>query len=277
MSTLVERGASPLAGLKSLWRNKRLILDLARRDVIGRYRGSVVGLAWSFFNPLLMLIAYTFVFGVVFNSRWGVSHGSESKAEFALMIFIGIILHALMAECLTRAPILILSNANYVKKVVFPLDVLPVVTLCAALFHALVSLAVFLVASLLVWGALPLTAFAFPVLLLPFIVLILGISWLLASLGVFLRDIGQAVGIVVMLLMFLSPIFYPLSAVPEAFRTILYLNPLTFYVEASRDLLIFGRWPDGTLLLVHYIVAGLLGVLGYWWFQKTRNGFADVI
>lgn len=268
---------NPLRALAGIWRHRQLVIELTRREVVGRYRGSVAGLAWSFFNPLLLLVAYTFVFGVVFRARWGGSAASESQAEFALILFVGLIYHALMAECVSRAPMLILNNANFVKKVVFPLEVLPVVTLCAALFHALISLGVFLIASVLVWGQVPLTAIALPFVLAPFLIGVLGATWVLASLGVYLRDIGQSVGIVVLLLMFLSPIFYPLSAVPESFQPLIRANPLTYYVEASRAVLIWGRWPDALALLGQYAAAGLLAAAGLWWFQRTRAGFADVI
>lgn len=224
-----------------------------------------------------MLAAYTFVFGVVFNARWGASVGGESKAEFALILFVGLIMHGLMAECLTRAPTLVLNNANFVKKVVFPLEILPAVVLCAALFHALISLAVFLFAALIVWGHVPLTAILLPLILAPFLLGVLGVTWVLASLGVYLRDIGQSVGIVVLLLMFLAPIFYPLTAVPEDFQALIRANPLTYYVETSRAVLIWSRWPEMAPLLAQCAVAAVLFFGGFWWFQRTRAGFADVV
>jgi lipopolysaccharide transport system permease protein len=268
---------NPLTGVAALWRHRHLILELARRDVVGRYRGSVMGLAWSFLNPLLMLAAYTFVFGAIFQARWPERTLGQSKIEFALILFAGLIVHSIMADCFNRAPTLITGNANYVKKVVFPLEVLPVVALLSAVFHAFVSTMVLVIALLAVVGHLPLTAVAFPVVLLPFIIGLAGGAWLLASLGVFLRDVGQSVGVVVMLLMFLSPIFFPLSAVPAEFRAVVMFNPLTYFVEAARDSLLWGVWPRWGAWLTALVAGTALALGGLWWFQKTRKGFADVL
>lgn len=260
----------------SLWRNRDLIKALTRREVLGRYQGSVLGILWSFFSPVFMLGVYTFVFSEVFKARWG-AEGSGSKAEFALVLFAGLLLFNLFAECISRAPGLILGQVSYVKRVVFPLEILPVISLGAALFHMLVSFAVWIVFFWIVMGAPPATILLFPLLLSPFTLLILGLSWLLASLGVYLRDVAQVIGIFITALMFLTPIFYPLSAIPESYRFILYLNPLTYIVEQARDLLIFGKgiqWNSfGWLALISCLVAWL----GFAWFQKTRKGFADVL
>ncbi len=277
MSAVVERGSTPLAAVRSLWGNRQLIFELARRDVIGRYRGSFVGLAWSFFNPLLLLFAYTFVFGIVFKARWAGGSIGDTSTEFALVLFVGLIIHSLMADCVIRAPGLVLSNPNFVKKVVFPLEILAAVTVCSALFHSLVSFAVLVLAILVVVGSLPASAIVVPLILLPYALGVLGTTWALASLGVFLRDIGQTVGILVMLMLFLSPIFFPLSAVPPQFVPLVKLNPLTYFVETTREALFFGQWPAPGSLLLHGAGAVVVGCLGFWWFQKTRNGFADVI
>ncbi len=268
---------NPLQTIGGLWAKRRLIFELTRRDVVGRYRGSVMGLAWSFLTPLLMLAAYTFVFGAIFQTRWPGSTLGQSRIEFALILFAGLIVHAIMADCLNRAPTLITGNANYVKKVVFPLEVLPVVALLSALFHAAVSTAVLILAILLVTGRVPLTAVAFPLVLLPYVAGVAGFAWLLASLGVFLRDVGQTVGVAVMLLMFLAPIFFPLALVPPQFKALVLLNPLTWFVEAARDVLLWGVWPDWLGWLIASAVGSLIGLAGLWWFQKTRKGFADVL
>ncbi len=259
-----------------LWRNRALIRTLVQREVLGRYRGSILGVLWSFFNPVLMLAVYTFVFSVVFQARWG-SGSSGSKAEFALILFAGILVFNLFAECVNRAPTLILGNASYVKKVVFPLEVLPWVSFGAAGFHALISLGIWLLFSLFVFGQPHLTVLLFPLLLLPLTLLTMGLSWLLASLGVYLRDVTQVVGIVTTICMFLTPIFYPLSAIPEAYRGILYFNPLTLIIEQARDLLIFGKgmaWKQFWLLT---LFSAVVAWLGFAWFQKTRKGFGDVL
>jgi len=262
--------------LASLWRHRRLLRDLTRRDVLGRYRGSAMGLAWSFFNPVLMLAVYTFVFSVIFKSRWG-SSPNESRSDFAIALFVGMIVHGVFAECVNRAPGLITSNVNYVKKVVFPLEVLPAVALGSALFHALVSIAVLLVADAVLNARLPLTALLLPLLLLPLALGSLGFAWFLSALGVYVRDIAQATGIFTTVLMFLSPVFYPTSSLPESFQGWIRLNPLTFLIEQSRALLIWGQAPDWTGILLADGIGLAIAWAGWWWFQKTRKGFADVL
>jgi lipopolysaccharide transport system permease protein len=268
---------SPASLAASLWRNRQLLAQMTRREVVGRYKGSALGLAWSFFNPVFMLVVYTFVFSEIFRSRWSGLGGDESKTQFALVLFVGMIVLGLFSEVVNRAPGLILANSNYVKKVVFPLEVLPVVNLGAALFHSLISLAVLLAAYALFNGALQWTAVFVPLVLLPLLILILGLAWMLASLGVFLRDVGQFVAILTTVLTFLSPVFYPVTAVPERFRSIIMLNPLTFIIEQARDVLIWGRLPDWFGLGVYTGAAMACAWCGYAWFQKTRKGFADVL
>ncbi|MDP1678982.1 MAG: ABC transporter permease [Candidatus Nitrotoga sp.] len=267
---------SLVALVRSLWRNRQLIAQMTKREVVGRYKGSVMGLAWSFFNPVFMLTVYTFVFSEVFKSRWGVG-GEESKTQFAVVLFVGMFVHGLFAEVLNRAPSLILFNVNYVKKVVFPLETLPVIAMGAALFHSLISLGVLLAAFVLFNGYLHWTAVFIPLVLLPLIMLTLGLSWMLASLGVFLRDVGQTIGIITTVLMFLSPVFYPVIAVPERFRQFIMANPLTFIIEQAREVLIWGHLPNWVGLGIYTLAATVIAWAGYAWFQKTRKGFADVL
>jgi lipopolysaccharide transport system permease protein len=261
---------------KSLWRNRQLIAQMTRREVMGRYKGSVMGLTWSFFNPVFMLVVYTFVFSVVFKSRWGVG-GEESKTQFAVVLFVGMIVHGLFAEVLNRAPGLIISNVNYVKKVVFPLEILPVIVMGATLFHSLISLGVLLTTIALFNGSLHWTAIFTPLVLLPLVIFTLGLAWMLASLGVFLRDVGQTIGIFTMVMLFLSPVFYPVTALPKEFLPWLMANPLTFIIEQAREVLIWGRLPNWAGLGVYTLVAITIAWAGYAWFQKTRKGFADVL
>ena len=261
---------------KSLWRNRQLIMQMTKREVVGRYKGSAMGLAWSFFNPVFMLAVYTFVFSVIFKSRWGVG-GEESKTQFAVLLFVGMIVHGLFAEVINRSPSLILSNVNYVKKVVFPLEILPAIAMAAALFHSTISLGVLLAAFALFNGHLHWTVFFIPLVLLPMVILTMGLAWMLASLGTYLRDVGQTIGIVTMVLMFLAPVFYPVTAVPEEFRPWLMANPLTFIIEQAREVLIWGRMPDWNGLVAYTVVALAIAWAGYAWFQKTRKGFADVL
>ncbi|MEE9412722.1 MAG: ABC transporter permease [Methylococcales bacterium] len=249
---------------------------MAWREVIGRYKGSVMGLLWSFLNPILMLAVYTFVFSFVFNARWGSGEG-ESKSMFALVLFVGLIMHGLLAEVLNRAPNLILSNVNYVKKVVFPIEILPVVSFFSAFFHTLVSLVVLLIALLVVNGSLHWTVILIPLIILPLAILITGFAWMLASLGVYIRDIGLTIGIITTVLLFLSPVFFPISALPETYQTYMLLNPLTFIIIQAREVLIWGHLPDWKGLGIYMLIAIVIAWVGYAWFQKTRKGFADVL
>lgn len=261
--------------LGSLWRNRQLVLQMIIREVAGRYKGSALGLAWSFFNPIFMLTVYTFVFSEVFKARWG--GGDESRTQFAVVLFAGLIVQGLFTEVLNRAPGLIISNVNYVKKVVFPIEVLPVIAMGTAVFHGIISLGVLVVAFVLFNGFLQWTVVLIPLVLLPLIVLALGFTWMLASLGVFLRDVGQTIGILTTVLLFLSPVFYPMSAVPERFQPVIMMNPLTFIIEQARDVLIWGRLPNWIGLGGYSLVAFFVAWMGYVWFQKTRKGFADVL
>lgn len=271
-----SQSATLVALGKSLWRNRQLIAQMTRREVVGRYRGSVMGLTWSLFNPVFMLTVYTFVFSVVFRARWGIGE-EEGKIQFAVVLFVGMIMHGLLAEVLNRAPGLILGNVNYVKKVVFPLEILPVISMGAALFHGLISLVVLLMAIVLFNGYLHWTAIFIPLVVLPLVVLTLGLAWMLASLGVFLRDVGQTIGIVTMVMLFLAPVFYPITALPEEVRPWLMANPLTFIIEQAREVLIWGRLPNWVGLGIYALVASVVAWAGYAWFQKTRKGFADVL
>lgn len=266
---------TPAAILVSFVSNRQLIWQMTKREIIGRYRGSVLGLTWSFFHPLIMLAVYSFVFSVVFQARWNT--GGGSKAEFALALFVGMIVHGLMAECVNRAPGTILGNQSYVKKVVFPLEILPWISMGAALFHIIVSLAVWAVFYLFINHTLHWTALFAPLIFMPLILLTMGISWFLASTGVYLRDIGQITGVITTVLLFMSPVFYPASRLPEPYRTLLFLNPLTFVIEQMRDVLMWGKLPNFTGQLIALFVGSLVAWLGFVWFQKTRRGFADVI
>lgn len=267
--------ASPIEMFGSLWRNRELIHASTKRDVLGRYRGSFLGLMWSFFNPLFMLAVYTFVFSEVFKARWGT--GGDSKTEFAMVLFPGLIVFNLFAECISRAPGIIVSNPNYVKKIVFPLEILPIVGLLSALYHAIVSLTVWLSAYLVLFGMPHWTILYLPVVIVPFALLIVGLSWALASLGVFLRDVSQFIGVLISVMMFLSPIFYPATAFPIEYRGLLSLNPLSPPIEQVRDILFWGKAPNLTTWAVSCLLSFLIAWSGFAWFQKTRKGFADVL
>lgn len=261
----------------SLWRHRILIAQLVKREVAGRYRGSFLGILWSLATPLLMLVVYTFVFGVVFRSRWSTSGTSGGATEFAVVMFAGILVHGLIAECIQRAPSVVVGQPNFVKKVVFPLPTLAWVVMGAALFHATMALGILLVGVLVLQQHVPLTALWLPIVLLPFLLLVVGLVWLLSALGVFLRDLAQMMGIVSSLLLFLAPVFYPLDSVPAAMRPLLYFNPVTFIIEQVRAVLIWGHSPDWGGLLLYLAVAWLVASAGLALFRRASKGFADVL
>jgi lipopolysaccharide transport system permease protein len=263
-----------MAMARTIWKNRALIWQMTTREVLGRYRGSFLGLAWSFFNPLLMLLVYTFVFTTVFHARWG---GGGDKANFAIVLFVGMIVYTIFSDCINRAPILIVSNVSYVKRVVFPLEIMPVVGISASLFHCLISLLVWLIAYIALVGVPHLTSLLLPLVILPFALGILGVSWFLASLGVFMRDVAQTTGIITTALMFLAPVFYSADNLPPNFKSIILANPATFIIEQSRAVLVWGNLPDWQGLGIYTVASVIIAWLGFWWFQKTRKGFADVL
>jgi lipopolysaccharide transport system permease protein len=261
--------------LGTLIAHRGIVFQMARRDMIERYRGSMLGLLWSLLNPLFMLAIYTYVFTVVFRARWPGSTGSS--AEFAVNAFAGIIIFTIFAESVTRAPTLVLQNANLVKKVIFPLEVLPWVTLASSLFHAAVSFAVLVVFVLAALGRLHPTALLFPVVVIPVVLLALGTSWFLASIGVFFRDTSHTVGLLVTALMFVSPIFYPLTAIPAEVRWLFEMSPLVRSIEDFRSIVVLGVVPDLAGFALHCLVAAAVAWLGLWWFMRTKHAFADVL
>ncbi len=259
----------------SLVRNRNLVKQMVVREIVIKYKGSFLGAFWTVLTPVLMLLVYTFVFSVIFKSRW--VGGTGSKTEFATLMFAGLIVFNFFAEAVNRAPRLILDNPNYVKKVVFPLESLTWVCLTTALFNAAINLCVLLVFSVFLSGTLHWTIVLFPVLLTPLVLFVAGITWFLSSLGVFLRDVSQAVGILVSILMFLSPVFYPSEALPPKIHLIAQLNPLAFYIENTRNILIWGRLDAFSAYPYHFIVSIVVAVMGLYWFRRTRHAFADVM
>lgn len=259
----------------NLLKHRELILQFTKREIASRYRGSKLGILWSIINPLIMLTIYTFVFSEIFKSRW--SEGSTNKLEFALLVFSGLIIFNIFADLMTKSPGVIVGNPNYVKKVIFPLEIFPLVLMNSALFHATISFVILQLGLYFIMGIIHWTALFLPLVLLPFILLCLGISWIMASLGVYLRDIGHFITLVVQGLMLLSPIFYPISSIPEHFLFIYELNPITLIVENVRKIMIWGQYPDGIALIKLFIVAIAFYLVGKYFFNKTKGGFADVI
>jgi len=276
MNPHATQPASPIHMVKTLWSNRRLLDQLARRDVAGRYKGAAIGVAWSFLTPLLMLCVYTFVFSVVFQARWG-GELSEGRVQFALIMFVGILVHTLFSEVVNRAPGLILSNPNYVKKVVFPLEVLPVMAMASAIFHACISVLILLLALLVLNGRMEWTSIFLPIVLAPLVVLTVGVAWFLAALGVYLRDVGQITSIMTMVMLFLAPVFYPITALPEPYQAWMSVNPITVPIEQARRVLFAGQAPEPGPMMLYWGVALMLMLAGYTVFQSLRRGFADVL
>lgn len=266
--------AIALAPFETIWARRELVKTMVFRELAARYRGSVAGLAWAVIQPLAMLALYTFVFSAILRVKFGVD---GSTMAFAFYLFSGMVPWLAFAEALGRAPNALMENANLVKKVVFPLEILPVNLVVTGLANALVGLGV-LAVGLLVWRqGLPATWVALPLLLALQFLFTQGLAWFLASVGVFARDIGQAIGLVLTAWMFLTPIMYPASAVPEAFRWVLVANPFAALVGAYRAVLLDGVWPDWGALGVFAAIAVVCFALGNVWFRKTQHAFADVL
>jgi lipopolysaccharide transport system permease protein len=265
------------AFFRNMYHHRYLIAQMTRREISQRYRGSALSLAWAILNPLVMLAIYTFVFSVVFKARWGSGDAEESRAAFAITLFAGMIVFNLFAEIINRAPSLILSNVNFVKKVIFPLEILPLVSIGVVLFHSFISLLVLLAAQLVFNRYIPFTIIYLPLIILPLLLVGLGASWILSSLTVYIRDITQITGVITTLLMFTSAVFFPIESLPEEYHAAMRLNPVAMIITESRNALIFGQTPDWGWLGVMMLIGLGIAAGGYWWFQKTRKGFADVL
>lgn len=263
------------AAFRSAVENRNLIIQMSKRTVLAKYKGSIFGFFWTLINPLFMLIVYTFAFSVVFKSRWGLNN--EGHFDFALILFVSLIVFNIFSETVKDAPTIITSNASYVKKVVFPLEILPVVSLITALINAGTSFAVMFVLMVLLGNPVHLTIIYFPAVVLPLILITLGLSYLLASIGVFLRDISQIVSHLTTILLFTSPIFFSMDRIPEMFRKFAFLNPLGLIVEESRKAVIFGHSPDWKILGYSALFGIFLLWAGFYIFQRLRKGFADVL
>lgn len=259
-----------------LWKHRELWWRLTQREILSRYRGSILGIGWSLATPLAMLSIYTFVFSQVFKARWG-GIENEGTLVFAVNLFAGLIVFNLFSECISRSPYLITSNSNYVKKVVFPLEVLACSSLGSAVFNAGVSLAVMTAFQIIAFGRLAPSIIWIPVIWIPLILFTLSLSWLLAAAGVFLRDVGQIVIVSMNMLMFISPIFFPITALPPNWQPLLRLNPLALLIEQTRQVAIEGLSPSPAYIVFGIIASTLACELSFRTFQKAKTGFADVI
>ncbi|MFO7662381.1 MAG: ABC transporter permease [Chloroflexota bacterium] len=271
-----SRGGVLYQVLGQCWLQRQLFLKLLKRDFAERYRGSYLGMLWSFLLPLLSLLVFTFFFGVIFQMRWA-GQADGSLADLALALFVGLALYNFLAECLGRAPGLILAHPNYVKNVIFPLEMLPVVAVASALLIVTATFLVILLLQATLGDGLAWTVLLLPVLVLPLVLFVLGLSWFLASLGVCIRDIQQLVVPLVQLMMFMSPVFYPVSALPDSVRPWLQFNPLALVIEQTRGIILFGQAPAWTPYWLCLSAGLLVALLGVYWFARTRRGFADVL
>ncbi|WP_416268786.1 ABC transporter permease [Burkholderia cepacia] len=260
--------------LLDVFTHRQLLRQLVSRDIAGRYRGSMFGTIWAFLNPLLMLSVYTVVFGVFLRSRWA---GTSNSLEFSVVLFSGLVIFNFFSECFNRAPTLITSHANYVKKVAFPLELLPWMIVGTALFHMSISFLVWIIFSAFVYGTIHWTLVFVPLILVPLVFMVIGVSWILSSLGVYIRDIGQVVGVLTSVVMFLSPVFYAIESLPKPFQAVLRINPLTFVIQQARAVMIDGVLPDFGMLAVYTVASVLFAWLSLAWFQRARDGFADVL
>lgn len=257
-------------------RNRDLLFQMTQRIVEQRYRGSALGLVWSFVQPLMMLCVYTFVFSVVFKARWGVDTDG-GKGSFAVIMFCGMAIFNIFSESVSTSCGVVASNPNLVKKVIFPLEILPVSQVCATFINGLAWFVLLFLGSIFILGFWGWTMLLLPIVLLPLLVFTLGISYVVAALGVFIRDTQYVIGIVLQILFFATPIFYPISAVPARLRWVLEMNPLTIYIEQARNVFLYGSMPSWKFLGVATLVSVVVLQLGFFFFHKTKKGFADVL
>lgn len=269
---LMHRLRAPFLALTA---RRTLTFELTKRDILGRYRGASFGLFWSLLSPFLLLLIYSFAFGFVFKSKWPLVVGGNHP--YTVILYLGLIVHGFFAECLTRSPTLVTGNANLVKRVVFPLEILPWATVFSALFHVGMNLLVFLVLRLSLEHTLCWSMLWVPVVIMPLVPLTLGVCWLFASFGVYLRDISQVTGVLATGMLFVSSVMIPVQALPPSYRILFELNPLTFIIDQTRVVALAGHMPDLTGLSLYMLGGIIVMYAGYTWFMLTRRGFADVL
>lgn len=260
----------------SIYKHRNLLVQLIKRNIESRYKGHTLGMLWTIIQPLIMLSVYTFVFSVVFKARWGDSITS-SQGAYAIIMFCGMTLFSLFSESVNSSCSLIIGNPNYVKKIIFPLELLPIAQTISTFIIGLGWITLLIIGVFLVVGSLQWTALLFPFLLVPLFLVTLGIAFFVASMTVYLRDVQYFTGVILQILFFVTPIFYPINAVPEKYRELLLLNPLTELVENARKVLIYGQSYELRSFIYSFFVSLVIFFLGYLWFRKTKKGFADVI
>ena len=272
--TIRAAGRAFVYPVLSIWRHRSLIRAMVRRDVMGRYRGSFAGVFWTLLNPLLLMLTYFFVFGVVLNARFG---SDPSRAGFALYFLAGMLPWLAFSEAAGRAPTVMLEHRNFIKKLVFPVETLPVDLVAAGLINEIFALAIFSAGFVIVRGMLPVSVVWLPLLIVPQILFTAGVAWFLAALGVFVRDLGQVIGFLLTLWFFLTPICYPESSLPPMAVPLLSKNPVYVLVRGYRAVFLEGHAPAFGPLWKLWLVSIAAFVLGHAWFYKLRKSFADII
>jgi lipopolysaccharide transport system permease protein len=260
--------------MKSRWRHSGLFVELTKREFSGRYRGSFAGILWAFVQPLFLLSVYTVAFGIILKARWGLS---ETTADYALMLFAGLIIFNAFSEVLSKSTTLVVGNPNFVKKVVFPLELLPVVAVATALIHAAIGLGVWFVGYMLLIGIPKATALMVPLILIPFVPVLLGIAWLFSATGVIVKDTTQFVSLLNHALLFLTPIFYSVETAPLMLQKLLLLNPLTFIIDQLRLVLFYGQAPAFGGLALYCLIGVIFAWIAYRYFGRLRPSFADLV
>jgi lipopolysaccharide transport system permease protein len=259
---------------QAIWRNRSLIRTMVRRDILGRYRGSFAGTFWTFLNPLILMLTYFFVFGVVLGTRFP---SDPSRSGFALYFLAGMLPWLAFSEAAGRAPLVMIEHRNFVKKLVFPVETLPVNLVAAGFVSQVFGILLFLAVALIARGSVPSSVVWLPVLIVPQLLFTAGVTWFLAALGVFFRDLAQLNGFLLTLWFFLTPICYPEASLPPQALLILAKNPMFTLVRGYRAVLLEGNAPVWRSTWKLWVVAWLVFILGYAWFYKLRKSFADVI
>jgi lipopolysaccharide transport system permease protein len=259
----------------AIWRNRGLIRTMVRRDIMGRYRGSFGGGLWTVLTPLLLMLTYYFVFGVVLDAKF---EQDPSRAGFVLYFFAGMLPWLPFSEAAGRAPTVVWEHRNFVKKLVFPVDTLPVNLVISGLVTETVLLLLYMAGLALARGRVPMTVAWLPLFLAPQILFTLGVCWFLAALGVFVRDLGQIIGFLLTIWFFITPICYPeTQKMPHAAVTILSKNPIYMLVRFYRVVFLEGHSPAIGALVKFWALALVVFFAGYAWFYKLRRSFADIV
>lgn len=261
--------------LKTLYKNSYLLKQLVKKDIKQRYQGSILGILWTFIVPILMLVIYTFIFSEVFQAKWDID--TSDKYQFALVLFCGLCVFNMVGEVMNRSTVLIASNTNYVKKVIFPLEMLPVVITLSSLFTCLVSFVILIIAKLILYNNVSPTLYLIIPMFIPLIILAVGLGLFISAVSVYLKDVGNAISVIVTVLMYMSPVFFPLSAVPESFRGVCEVNPMTYIIENFRNVVLYGEMINWEYYGISCLVALVFYFIGKGVFMRAKEGFADVL